>query len=62
MIADEIFAFYLYKTSRETNKKFYKTILAFVIFFREFLNEIGWKKLKEIEESLSEEQTDIEEE
>ena len=62
MTADEVFAFYLYKTSRKINDQFYKTILAFVIFFREFLNEIGWKKLMESEEALLEEQIDTEEE
>ena len=42
MLVDEIFALYLYKTSRKTNEMFYKTILAYVIFFRECLNKIGW--------------------
>jgi sorbitol-specific phosphotransferase system component IIBC len=42
MLVDEIFALYLFRTSRKTNEMFYKTILAYVIFFRECLNKIGW--------------------
>jgi hypothetical protein len=44
MLIDETFALYLYKISLKTNPTYYKTILAFVIFFRECLNQIGWAK------------------
>ena len=47
MLVDEIFAFYLYDVSKKINDSFYKTVLAFVILFRECLNEIGWRKRKE---------------
>ena len=44
MLIDETFALYLYKISLKTNPVFYKVVLAFVIFFRECLNHIGWTK------------------
>ena len=47
MKVDEIFALYLYKVSQKVNDSFYRTVLAFVIFFRECLNTIGWKKRRE---------------
>lgn len=47
MFVDETFALYLYKVSQKVNDTFYRTVLAFVIFFRECLNEIGWKKRRE---------------
>jgi len=47
MFVDEIFALYLYTVSQKVNDTFYRTVLAFVIFFRECLNEIGWKKRRE---------------
>ena len=47
MFVDEIFAIYLYNVSQKVNDSFYRTVLAFVIFFRECLNEIGWKKRRE---------------
>jgi hypothetical protein len=59
MQVDEIFALYLFKTSRKTNEMFYKTILAYVIFFRECLNKIGWQKRMESDEVLLEEQPDL---
>lgn len=47
MLVDEIFALYLYRISQKVNEVFYKTVLTYVILFRECLNEIGW--LKKIE-------------
>lgn len=44
MLIDETFALYLYKISQKTNPSFYKVVLAFVLFFRECLNHIGWTK------------------
>jgi hypothetical protein len=55
MLVDEIFALYLYRTSRKTNELFYKTVLAYVIFFRECLNKLGWQKRIESDEVLLEE-------
>lgn len=47
MLVDEIFALYIYRISLKVNEVFYKTVLTYVILFRECLNEIGW--LKKIE-------------
>ena len=49
MLVDEIFALYLFRTSQRVNDEFYKIVLAYVIFFRECLNEIGWNKKIESE-------------
>jgi hypothetical protein len=49
MLVDEIFALYLFRTSQRVNVEFYKIVLAYVIFFRECLNEIGWNKKIESE-------------
>jgi len=50
MLVDETFALYLSKISQKTNPSFYKTVMAFVILFRECLNEIGWQKRIESEQ------------
>ena len=60
MRVDEIFALYLFRTSRKTNETFYKTILAYVILYRECLNKIGWQKYIESEEIIKEEHPEIE--
>jgi len=49
MQVDEIFALYLYRMSNRINQQYYKTVLAYVIFFRECLNEYGWGKKIESE-------------
>ena len=49
MLVDEIFALYLYRMSNRINRSYYKTVLAYVIFFRECLNEYGWGKKIESE-------------
>ena len=49
MLVDEIFALYLYRMSNRINQYYYKIVLAYVIFFRECLNEIGWNKRLESE-------------
>jgi hypothetical protein len=50
MYVDEIFSFYLYQLSRKVNEVFYRTVLTYVILFRECLNEIGWNKKMESED------------
>ena len=52
MKVDEIFAYYLYTVSKKVSDQFYRTVLAFVIFFRECLNEIGWKKRRESDSEI----------
>ena len=49
MLVDEIFALYLYRMSNRINRTYYRTVLAYVIFFRECLNEYGWGKKIESE-------------
>uniref|UniRef100_A0A7S3FW29 Uncharacterized protein n=1 Tax=Strombidium rassoulzadegani TaxID=1082188 RepID=A0A7S3FW29_9SPIT len=49
MLVDEIFALYLYRMSNRVNQYYYKIVLAYVIFFRECLNEYGWGKKIESE-------------
>lgn len=49
MLVDEIFALYLYRMSNRINLSYYRTVLAYVIFFRECLNEYGWGKKIESE-------------
>ncbi len=52
MKVDEIFALYLFTVSQKVSDQFYRTVLAFVIFFRECLNEIGWKKRRETDSEI----------
>ena len=59
MLVDEIFALYLYTVSQKVNDTFYRTVLAFVIFFRECLNEIGWKKRRESDQDTKPEELDV---
>ena len=59
MLVDEIFAFYLYKISLKVNEMFYKTVLTYVILFRECLNEIGWQKKIESEQIKPDEDQDL---
>lgn len=49
MLCDEIFALYLYRMSNRINIQYYKIVLAYVIFFRECLNQYGWAKKIESE-------------
>jgi len=49
MLLDEIFALYLSTLSKKVNDGFFKTVLQYVILFRECLNEIGWVKKQESE-------------
>ena len=58
MHVDEIFALYLFTVSQKVNDGFYRTVLAFVIFFRECLNEIGWKKRRESDGETKTEELD----
>lgn len=47
MSIDEIMCVYLREISQKVNGKFYKTLLKFIILFRECLNEYGWQKKSE---------------
>lgn len=44
---DEIFSLYLRDLSKMVNESYYKTVLRFVLLYRECLNEYGWLKRRE---------------
>lgn len=50
---DEVFAIYLFETSKKTNPEYYKLMLKFVIAYRECLNIYGWEKKAENDEVLN---------
>lgn len=47
MTCDEIFSLYLRHVSKQVNEQYYKTVLRFVLLYRECLNEYGWLKRRE---------------
>ena len=49
---DEVWGIYLRDVSLKINSKFYKTVLKFIVLFRECLNEYGWQKIKETQKLL----------
>ena len=49
MNCDEIFSIYLRDVAQKTNGNFYSTILKFILYYRECLNEFGWQKKAEAE-------------
>lgn len=51
MKVDEIFALYLYEISKKVNRNFFYICIQYVILFRECLNEIGWQKKQESEQT-----------
>lgn len=51
--SDEVFAIYLYETSKKINPEYYKIMLRFVIAYRECLNKYGWEKKAENDEVLN---------
>ncbi len=59
MLVDEIFAVYLWKISTRVNSEFYRIVLAYVILFRECLNELGWSKKIESENIKLEEEPEL---
>ena len=48
-----------YHISKKVNNIFYRTVLTYVILFRECLNEIGWAKKIDSEGIKLEEQPDL---
>jgi hypothetical protein len=60
---DEVFCLYLRHASKQVNESYYRTILRFVLLYRECLNECGWFKRREhfqkaFQEELEEGQED----
>jgi hypothetical protein len=50
---DEVFAIYLYEISQKINPEYYKTMIRFVLAYRECLNRYGWEKKAENDEVLN---------
>lgn len=44
---DEIFCLYLREICRKVNEIYYRTVLRFVLLYRECMNEYGWIKRRE---------------
>lgn len=47
MNCDEIFSLYLRHVCKLVNENFYKTIIRFILLYRECTNEDGWLKRRE---------------
>lgn len=47
LCCDEIFCMYLRALSKCVNENYYKTVLRFVILYRDCLNEYGWLKRRD---------------
>jgi len=47
LACDEIFALYLRHVSKLVNETYYRTVLRFVLLYRECLNEYGWLKRRD---------------
>jgi len=47
LTCDEVFCLYLRHVSKQVNEHYYKTVLRFVLLYRECLNENGWMKRRE---------------
>ena len=45
--ADDIFAMYLNYVGKLSNSEFIKTVLQFVLLYRDCLNKYGWQKVAE---------------
>jgi len=51
--SDEVFSIYLYEISKKVNSDYYKTMMTFIIAYRECLNKYGWEKKSENDEVLN---------
>jgi hypothetical protein len=47
LTCDEVFCLYLRHVSKQVNESYYRTVLRFVLLYRECLNECGWLKRRE---------------
>lgn len=61
LTCDQIFCLYLRDQCKKVNENYYKTILRFVLLYRECMNEYGWIKRRETlnRAKISEEMDDI---
>jgi hypothetical protein len=44
---DEVFCLYLRDVCRKVNEAYYRTVLRFMVLYRECMNEYGWIKRRE---------------
>lgn len=44
---DQIFAMYLREVCRKVNENYYRTMMRFILLYRECMNEYGWIKRRE---------------
>ena len=44
---DDIFSIYLRDIASKTNEAFYRTMVKFVVLYRDCINEYGWQKKAE---------------
>ena len=47
LTCDEIFCHFLGHVAKQVNHVYYKTVLRFILLYRDCLNEIGWQKRRE---------------
>lgn len=47
--ADDVFTMYLVHVASLVNQDYYRTVLQFVLLYRECFNQYGWQKLAEAE-------------
>jgi hypothetical protein len=47
LTCDDAFVLYLGDVSKYVNPTYYKTVLRFIMLYRECLNELGWQKRRE---------------
>ena len=44
---DEVFVLYLGNISKQVNAVYYRTVMKFVLLYRDCLNQMGWYKRRE---------------
>jgi hypothetical protein len=44
---DEVFCLYLRDICKKVNENYYRTVMRFVLLYRECMNEYGWIKRRE---------------
>ena len=58
-ICDQIFAEYLIYVAQRVSDKFFKTVIIFIRYYRECMNEYGWEIVSRYREVKSEERKKI---
>jgi hypothetical protein len=47
LTCDDIFVLYLGNVSKQVNAVYFRTVMKFVLLYRDCLNEIGWERRHE---------------